>query len=117
MTNEFKTMVEKVQAYAPQFADIGVESIQMIIDDTYDTVIADKLPDKYKELGNRLLTCHVLFLNRLAQSGGVQSASMLGESQTMFDWSNDNDPYFNLYQDLLDRFGKSRRKGMAMSFD
>jgi len=112
-----KTTVDKVKTYAPEFADNGDDKLQLVVDDTYSDVLADRLDEAHEEYGNRLLACHALFLSQTAQTGGVQTGTMLGATQTMFDWSKDNDPYYQMYKDLVDRYGHSIKKGWARSYD
>lgn len=111
------TTADKVKKYATEFADVDDKVIESTIADATLQMEADELPGKYQELGCRLLVCHLLFVLNMAKYGGVSSATSMGESQTMFDWSKDNDPYMEMYKDLVDRFGHSRRKGSAFTVD
>lgn len=111
------TNVQKVKEFAVEFADVDDEVINNLIDDAALQIESDGLPDKYQELGCRLLVCHLLFVLNMTKYGGVSSATSMGESQTMFDWSKGNDPYMEMYKDLVDRFGHSRRKGKVFTID
>jgi len=111
------TTPDKVKAYATEFSDVDDDMITSVIDDASMQMESDELPDKYQELGSRLLTCHLLFVLSVTKYGGVASATSMGESQTMFNWSQGNDPYMQLYKDLVDRYGHSKRKGSVFTID
>ncbi|VDG18779.1 hypothetical protein [Lactobacillus brevis] [Lactiplantibacillus mudanjiangensis] len=114
MADSNKTTVAAVQI-DPAFADIDASVIQQQIDDTWPDVLADKLPSYEQERGNRLLVKSKLVVAQIVANGGIQSASQLNESQTMFDWSKGNDPYMIDYLELVDKYGHSRHRGRAFS--
>jgi len=93
------------------------EYLQKLIDDSWQTVLSDHIKPVKQEEANRLLVLSQLYIDTLVANGGVQSASHLGESQTMFDWSKGNDPYLLAYQRLVDQFGHRYRRGHAFSRD
>lgn len=114
MAESNKTTVVAVKM-DPAFADVSESVVQQQIDDTWHDVLADKLPAYVQERGNRILTKSKLVVAQIVATGGVQSASQLNESQTMFDWSKGNDPYMLDYLALVDKYGHSRHRGRAFS--
>lgn len=111
-----KTTTELLKQFAPEFEGLTDERVQLIIDDTYKDVLQDGIVKSQREKGNRLLACATLWATQRASEGGVQQATMLGESQTMFAATDANNPYMSLYNTLVDRFGRNRRRGWARSY-
>lgn len=111
-----KTTLDKLKKYPLASNLDDDEYLQQLIDDSWTTVQADHIKPVKQEEANRMLALSQLNVDALVANGGVQSASHLGESQTMFDWS-DGDPYMNRYKDLVDQFGRSRHRGRAFSRD
>ncbi|MGJ3847056.1 hypothetical protein ACLOCF_05640 [Levilactobacillus brevis] len=112
-----KTTLDKLKKY-PLASDLDDdEYLQQLINDSWATVQDDHIKPVKQEEANRLLVLSELYVDTLVANGGVQSASHLGESQTMFDWSKGNDPYMLRYQALVDQFGRSYRRGRAFSRD
>lgn len=112
-----KTTLTRLKKY-PLASDLDDdEYLQQLIEDTWPQVVADRLPANRQELGSRYLVLSQLYIDTMVANGGVQSASHLGESQTMFDWSKGNDPYMLAYQRLVDQFGKGSGRARAYSRD
>ena len=111
-----KTTVEKLKMYAPEYADETDERLQMFIDDAYGAVIQDGIVKSQRDKANRLLACANLWASDRAADGGVQQATMLGESQTMFAATDANNPYLGLYNDVVSRYGHSQKRGWARSY-
>ena len=101
-----QTTLAAIKNY-PDAVGYNDEAIQQSINDTWQKVLTDQLPDSVSERGHRLLVLHDLLMHSIASSGGVSSASTKDYTQTNFDWSKD-DPYLIDYNRLVSQFGKGK---------
>lgn len=103
---ESKTTLVAIKNY-PDAAGYSDDAIQQSIDDTWQQVVADSIPDEVSERAHRLLVLHDLLMHSIAANGGVYRASTKDYTQENYDWSK-TDPYLTEYNRLVAKFGKGK---------
>lgn len=107
------TLVQQIQL-EPKFKKTDEDLINLTLEDAKETVDEAKLPKAVHDKALRLYTCHLLYIKWMVGNGNI-SQTMGPLSRTRYDWSKMNDPYMLEYNDLLDRYGRSRRRGAVFT--
>ncbi len=108
-------LVEVIQQLS-KFKNVDPKVIQMYVDDATAVVKSYGVPDVEVDRATRLYACHLLLVQAQVDNGNI-SESIGSLSHTRADWSKLNDPYWNDFQSLLNRYGLSRDRGRVWTVD
>ena len=113
-TEQF-ALVEVIQQLSA-FKDVNPTVIKMFVDDATTVVKSYNMPTEAIDRATRLYACHLLIVE--AQTADDHISESIGSlSWTKADWSKLNDPYWNDFQSLLNRYGLSRDRGRVWTVD
>lgn len=109
-------IADEIKLY-PGFEDANDMLLELQIADAREVVASYHFPKTVVDKAVRLYAMHLLTVQSMTGSNGYQSETMGPLSHTKFDWSNGNDPFIQAFNDLLERYGLSKRKGRVWTID
>ena len=116
VTNSDETGLVEVIQRLSVFKDVDPTVIKTFVDDATAVVKSYGVPEEAVDTATRLYVCHLLLIQAQVDNGNI-SESIGSLSHTRADWSKLNDPYWNEFQSLLNRYGLSRDRGRVWTVD